>query len=793
VTTGDAEFVMDGTLHMLSDVDGQITVWNGEPLDIGNDAGVLDADLNVTGTNQSQIASQVDFNSDADVDVAGGATLAFLGTVNFNTVNAANNAQFTGAGSVAFSGLVNVNEAVTLNMVGGQVDLDGLDNAGEFVNIDAPLAIHAETMANFGRANGGGGTNTLDVNNGGGAGVLTVTLDDPAGEWTLNGPGVMNLVNDNAVAVLLAGNDVNLNGTVNVTGDVQVDARVDIGGVVNINTAAEPLRLNGGALNTNQNTIAGGTISGVGVLNAPSARALHGFGTINTSVDFDGTANLLADDGTLTLNGAIADVNLIGTNDDDAILHVTNPWNTNVAQALTIRGGEVRGGTITNDGVGGILGDGLLSARVINNTLLSAGNGTHLIVETASDDNDWDGAANTGQLVANFNRTLEIRDTGAAFAFGGTVSAASGGRVYASGFGLNFQPGSTLSLTAATFQSDESSDLGGTVTIGAGTASTIQVQNNRFLSFETGSATTLNGNLQLLNNNIIIEQGATFSGPGALVVPDGSHVVGNNLANIGVLVDMQGAFRPGNFNGIGRVDLFDYQQGPGGELYVEMIGTALNAFDRLRDRRRLPQHRHRRSGAHGAVRARAGQHVQHHHRQQRDRDVRRRRCEWHARGASVPRELPVERRAARGRGRAVLLGGLRRRRRRRHDRLRDLGRRVGPQPAGRRRRGQRLRRQRLPALAAAIRQQADRRGATAGARRRTGAGGRRSRCDRDRAGLGASPLAGVEQRKYWRSVCRSQSQNSPVGVHLAAAVLGACAAAGREYCRETRGSHGLRS
>jgi hypothetical protein len=317
------------------------------------------------------------------------------------------------------------------------------------------------------------------------------------------------------------------------------------------------------------------------VLNAPSARALHGFGTINTSVDFDGTANLLADDGTLTLNGAIADVNLIGTNDDDAILHVTNPWNTNVAQALTIRGGEVRGGTITNDGVGGILGDGLLSARVINNTLLSAGNGTHLIVETASDDNDWDGAANTGQLVANFNRTLEIRDTGAAFAFGGTVSAASGGRVYASGFGLNFQPGSTLSLTAATFQSDESSDLGGTVTIGAGTASTIQVQNNRFLSFETGSATTLNGNLQLLNNNIIIEQGATFSGPGALVVPDGSHVVGNNLANIGVLVDMQGAFRPGNFNGIGRVDLFDYQQGPGGELYVEMIGTALNAFDRL--------------------------------------------------------------------------------------------------------------------------------------------------------------------------------------------------------------------
>ncbi len=581
VTTGDAEFVMDGVLNMNSTIDGQVVTWSGEPLDIGNDAGVLDADLNVTGTQQSQIGAPVDFNSDADVDVAAGATLAFLSTVNFDTVNAANNAQFTGAGTIAFSAGVNVNEAVTLNMVGGTVDLDGLDNFGDFVNIDAPLAINAATMASFGRTNGGGVANTLDVNNSVGTGALTVNLDNAADEWTLNAEGVINLVNDNAAAVLLAGSDVNLNGTVNVTGDVQTNARVDIGGTVNLNTAAEPLRLNGGSNLTDFNTIAGGTVNGPGVLNAPSARALHGHGTINANVDFDGSSNLLADDGTLTLNGAILDVNLIGTNDDDAILQVTNAWNTNVAQALTIRGGEVRGGTITNDAAGGILGDGLLSARVINNTMLAAGNDLHLIVETAGDDNDWDGTTNTGMLVANFNRTLEIRDTGAAFGFGGTVSATDGGRVYASGFGLDFNPGSTLSLTAATFQADESTDLGGTVTIGAGLQSTIQVQNNRFLSFETGSATTLNGNLQLVNNNIIIEAGATFSGGGALVVPDGSHLVADNLANVGVLVDMQGAFRPGNSEGIGRIDLFDYQQADTSELFVEIAGTALNAFDRL--------------------------------------------------------------------------------------------------------------------------------------------------------------------------------------------------------------------
>jgi hypothetical protein len=44
---------------------------------------------------------------------------------------------------------------------------------------------------------------------------------------------------------------------------------------------------------------------------------------------------------------------------------------------------------------------------------------------------------------------------------------------------------------------------------------------------------------------------------------------------------MQGAFRPGNFNGIGRISLLDYQQANTGELFVELTGTSLNAFDRL--------------------------------------------------------------------------------------------------------------------------------------------------------------------------------------------------------------------
>jgi len=328
VTTADAEFVMDGVLNMNS-TSSDFAGWSGEPLDIGNDAGALDADVNVTGflLSLAQIGSQVDFNSDADVNVASGGLLQFLSasTVNFDTVNGANNAEFTGAGGLEFNGAVNVNEAVTLNMVGGSIDLDGTDGQGNFINIDAPLVINAASMLSFGKVNGGGGVNTLDINNSVGTGVLTVNLDEGDDEWTLNAAGVMNLVNDNTAATLLAGSDVNLNGTVNVTGDVRADARVDIAGTINIQTAGEPFRLSGGdTFDDNSNNIAGGTINGPGVLGSDTDVALRGFGTINANIDFDGSSILRADNGTLNIGGTITEVSTIGTGDDDGILNVVN-------------------------------------------------------------------------------------------------------------------------------------------------------------------------------------------------------------------------------------------------------------------------------------------------------------------------------------------------------------------------------------------------------------------------------------------------------------------------------------
>ena len=148
--------------------------------------------------------------------IDGGGVARLNGTTTF-----ADSGSFTGAGTLSFSGQVNVTEALTLDMTGGTVDLDGTDVIGDVINIDSPTTINAATLASFGRTNIAATINTLDINSNGTTGSLTVDLDAIGAAWTLNAEGVMNLVNDNAEDLLLAGSDVNINGTVNVTGDVR--------------------------------------------------------------------------------------------------------------------------------------------------------------------------------------------------------------------------------------------------------------------------------------------------------------------------------------------------------------------------------------------------------------------------------------------------------------------------------------------------------------------------------------------------------------------------------------------
>ncbi|HEV3409340.1 MAG TPA: hypothetical protein VG095_03540, partial [Chthoniobacterales bacterium] len=388
-------------------------------------------------------------------------------------------------------------------------------------------------------------------------------------------------VNDNTEATLLSGSPVNMNGMLNVTGDVRADARLDFGttATVNVLTAGEPLRLSGGTL-ADPNTINNSTINGPGLLGADADTALHGRGTINNNIDFDDNSALRADGGTLTLNGSILDVGTIGTADTDGILNVANAWNSSAAENVNLSGGELRGGQLTIGNPNGLTGSGLVTARVINNTRIAqTGAGGTLIVETAGNDNDWDGTMNSGTLAAlGPGGTLELRDNGAE-SFGGTVTAQNA-TIFTNGFGVDFGSGSTVNLTAGELDSTTGWTIAGTVNVGAGQSS-IESGTNFVLWFLPSSVTTLNGELWVRCFNTLVDPGATFSGTGTLGVPDVGGLTPGNGAIINALIVNHGRFRPAGFNAVGRVDAKDYQQSATGEIVFDFAGTGLAQYDRF--------------------------------------------------------------------------------------------------------------------------------------------------------------------------------------------------------------------
>ncbi|MCA9235826.1 MAG: hypothetical protein KDA44_10165 [Planctomycetales bacterium] len=587
-----------------------------------NDGG----DLAVNNTiNSWQAAGTINKNG-AGTSSVGGDEIAVTGTLNVNagTLDVNANAIFGSSSHVVIASGAIADMATTKIFNGANVTVNGTLSLGVNSLLEAPATLTGTGLFRFNSTStvsanavvnttsfdwDGIGSGTLHTINDGVTFTINSTIwdaddagdvDDPI---NLGGSGAAIIVNNvpswtmtrtltantAGVGTATLGGDARLifSGALSilsVNGNTAADSPLTFGASSNANiAAARTLRLNGGNLLATVNQLEGGAINGPGTLAANAGRTLRGFGTIGATVDFDGTASLLAENGTLTVNGAVTDVGTLGTFGATGTLDMTSAWNTNVANFVSLNGGELKGGTITNDGAAGISGNGLVSSRVVNNKNLTANGGAALIFQTAANDNDWDGAGNNGALSAQgAGAVLELRDN-ATFGFTGTVSATTGGRVFSNGFALDFNPGSTLQLQDSTYESTSSTDIGGTVStvIGATQQSTIKVAVNHFLTFQSASTTTLGQNLRLENNNINIDAGAAFGGAGALVIPAASHLVADNLANIGVLLDMQGTFRPGGFDSIGRIDLLDYQQESTGQLFVELTGTALNAFDRL--------------------------------------------------------------------------------------------------------------------------------------------------------------------------------------------------------------------
>jgi hypothetical protein len=546
VTTADNDWGLNTSGTITSQGGGTANV-NGEALD-------LFGDVAATGNTRINFNTTTTTNSSTRFDIAAGSSIN-MGNVTYG------GGTYTGDGTL-FAGTKTISAPTTFN-----VAVFDFDDGNSIINAD--LTINADQIDST--SDGIDNSHTVANN-----AVLTVNING-GGSYRLD--NTLTYDGDATENTFLAGSKMTTlsTSTININGDGASSAVLDLAGTVNINTALDGFRLSGGNTTPGQtNTISGGTINGPGELRAASATALRGNGTINAPIDFDGSAQLIAEGGTLNVSGNIVDVGTIGTV-TGGTLNVTSAWNT--APALTVRldGGTISGATITNDELSGIEGEGLVTARVINNTVLEADSGGQLLFNNAS--NDWDGAGNTGTLRAvGAGSELLLQDT-FAFLFNGTVTAQNGGVVRSNNFEIEFEPSSTLNLNnGGTYRSNRATDIGGAVNV-----STAQGELNisGTTVFESGSSSTLNANLLLNNTATNIAAGATFTGSGRLINANGRVTRLQNNADVEVLLENRGDLELGNGSAAARGDVSDFVQTSTGSTNVDIGGTGLGQFDRL--------------------------------------------------------------------------------------------------------------------------------------------------------------------------------------------------------------------
>ncbi|MCA9260162.1 MAG: hypothetical protein KDA61_13215, partial [Planctomycetales bacterium] len=487
VDTGDNVF--GGTLTLGSNADAEINVaatsWTMGGTLLKNGSGVSNVtgdDVTVTGSvdveSGTLFLQRAFLTASANANVDG---FLILGTGS----QLSGPASLAGGGTLGMDGGSTTTADTTVNV--NTFDWDGVSVGGSHsINAGVTLTINSPNFDDDGAMD-----DSVSLI---GAGSQLVVNGPP--QWIMrsalnantSGLGVAKIGGTSRMVLRGANAVLNVDGTVVAGGPVTFGEESTT--AINAGTT---LRVEGGNTTDVLNRIAGGTVNGPGLFAASAGAALHGFGTINSIVDFNGASDLLADNGVLTINGAIADVGRIGTADVDGILNVTNAWNTNVATFVELRGGTLQGGTVTILNTNGLTGFGLVTARVVNNRLIRAGDDS-LVLETSSNDNDWDGVADDGLLLTGAH-TLELRDN-SPFAFGGHVLLLDGGRVFANGFALNFNSGAQLSYrSGGVYESTSSTEFGGLLATDAGPVSTLKVADNSFLTFKSTARATLVGDL----------------------------------------------------------------------------------------------------------------------------------------------------------------------------------------------------------------------------------------------------------------------------------------------------------
>ncbi len=381
----------------------------------------------------------------------------------------------------------------------------------------------------------------------------------------------MNIQAPGTLATSLAGSDLNVDGQINIQGATRFQARIDVraGGVIDLATATSQLNLEGGSA-TDPNRLEGGFIDGLGTLGA-FGTALAGHGQINTDISFHGGSDLIAEGGTLVLNGAVLSADLIGAA-TGGTLQMSVPLNTSTVTALELNGGTVTGATVNNHGLTRGFGN-VFTSQFVNNQRLVASGGT-LVLNTQLAP-DLDGTTEVGSLEATAGN-LSIVDA---------PSDAVDGRVFIDqDREINFQAGWTQGAAGQLFLGNgtngtatlraNNSLLGGSVMVDGATAIYGTV------TFKNGSTTTFaNGSSQMnLQSAAVIEPTATLAGPGTLINGGVSLTLPNGFSTDS-RVRNGAALHLGAGSAVGSATLGVFQQDAGGVLNINVAGSNPGQYD----------------------------------------------------------------------------------------------------------------------------------------------------------------------------------------------------------------------
>ena len=567
-----------GVSHINAQINisgGTVDLDNDDVLEFNNDTTISGGVLSVGP------GSRVEFD-DITIVSDGTFTLSSGGTINFDsTTNLSGTPVFNTPSPDSADGRVNFRGTTTY--AGGTIDINGFARQNGNATVSTDSVINAETFDFDGDTNplwtinkelvinadlidsGEFFNNTIDsninINNPGifligstAGGTLEVNLPGES-TWLLNGTTNLDGSVDGGlltfIPTMIDGSFVAITGTLNMQDRGSVGARASIIGTVNTADAASIIRFIGGDL-TDTNTMVGGSINGSGIVGSIAGRALVGNGTINTRIDFNDTAELRANSGELTINGALLDVGTLGTASGTGVLNVTYNWNTNVTDLVELQGGSIIGGILTNATSQTITGFGTLSpAQIINNGTIAA-DGGELIVDVPGNP-DLDGGTGDGILEA-VNGDLTVVDQ-VTDAHGGTANVGANrtmtfqlGWATSSDGAINLNGGASLANAAVVAGSNQ--DLQGTTNVDQHGAFQIPTTFNSFSNTNVPDADDV---LHLQANSEIF-LGAAFSGLGTIInhagntlLPDDNVDIAVNFSNAGTVVLNGSTLFGGNF------------------------------------------------------------------------------------------------------------------------------------------------------------------------------------------------------------------------------------------------------